>query len=463
MSILFNASKDECVLNYKRLIRKLKHNFAVDTNKEPLTDSILSHCSCLVLTAPKQNFTLDEFDYLRDFLHSGRSIIILLAEGGEQALGTNINYLLEEFGTSVNQDFVARSVYHSKANPKECVLTDSVGLPVLADLLHKHSNHESILPSFVFPYGATLSVQSPAVPLFLSGTLSFPINRPLGSITLVKPNTSVPSPSTFGSLIDGTQYGKLIVLGSSQIFNDNFLSDEHNSNFADVIFNLAVNQNDQDTIKLIDCVADASTSSSFRVFTDLNDYRTVPEIGAYATKPKALLQTSALVSVVEPHSLIDSTLYSLDTRNLPMSCRLHKDLSLKHQPLTLIQPQFDAPLPSLTPSVFIPSALEPSPPPLELFDLDEEWASEQSGLAKLLSKCSGVKDVDYFVEEASRILGISAKLGPHEQTPKHFVHYLMKQLVSFKKLHSFGDDSPEVKSKRGIEKREAGVDMLYVV
>lgn len=33
---------------------------------------------------------------------------------------------------------------------------------------------------FVFPYGATLSVAKPAVPILSSGKIAYPMNRPLG-------------------------------------------------------------------------------------------------------------------------------------------------------------------------------------------------------------------------------------------------------------------------------------------
>lgn len=39
-------------------------------------------------------------------------------------------------------------------------------------------------------------------------------------------------------------------------------------------------------------------------------------------------------------------------------------------------PQFETPLPPLQPAVFPPAIREPPPPALELFDLDESFASE---------------------------------------------------------------------------------------
>jgi hypothetical protein len=59
--------------------------------------------------------------------------------------------------------------------------------------------------------------------------------------------------------------------------------------------------------------------------------------------------------------------------------KLFGQLGVKKGGLALIPPQFEAPLPPLTPATFPPAIREPPPPPLELFDLDELFASEQVG------------------------------------------------------------------------------------
>lgn len=42
----------------------------------------------------------------------------MLGEGGEGRYGTNINYLLEQFGMAVNSDSVVRTVYYKYLHPK---------------------------------------------------------------------------------------------------------------------------------------------------------------------------------------------------------------------------------------------------------------------------------------------------------------------------------------------------------
>ena len=43
-----------------------------------------------------------QFDVLRQYLDGGGSVLMLLGEGGETKLNTNVNFLLEEYGIMVN-------------------------------------------------------------------------------------------------------------------------------------------------------------------------------------------------------------------------------------------------------------------------------------------------------------------------------------------------------------------------
>lgn len=49
-------------------------------------------------------------------------------------------------------------------------------------------------------------------------------------------------------------------------------------------------------------------------------------------------------------------------------------MEVKHEPLSLIVPQFEVPLLGLAPGVFPPVLRELENPPLELFDLDDEFS-----------------------------------------------------------------------------------------
>ena len=63
---------------------------------------------------------------------------------------------------------------------------------------------------FVYPYGATLNVNRPAVPIMSSGPISFPANRPIGAF------------------YTSQNRGRVFVLGSMKFFHDEFFEKEDN-------------------------------------------------------------------------------------------------------------------------------------------------------------------------------------------------------------------------------------------
>ena len=92
----------------------------------------------------------------------------------------------------------------------------------------------------------------------------------------------------------------------------------------------------------------------------------------------------------------------------------YKELGIKHEPLRLITPQFETPLPPLQvrsinlnmvsnyltgspqAAVFPPQFRNLDDPKLELFDLDEAFSSEKSRLAQITNKC-GEEDLEYYI------------------------------------------------------------------
>ena len=119
----------------------------------------------------------------------------------------------------------------------------------------------------------------------------------------------------------------------------------------------------------------------------------------------------------------------------------YKDLKVEHEPLTLIPPEFETPLPHCQPAVFPPTFREVEPPALELFNLDEEFSSTRSRLATAYNKCTE-EDLQYFIEESGDICSVLDKIGSNapEDRPKKILEYIFKQIVAFKKTGSAGSD-----------------------
>jgi intraflagellar transport protein 52 len=167
----------------------------------------------------------------------------------------------------------------------------------------------------VYPYGATLNVRKPAVPLLSSGPISFPPNRPV---------------SAFYKSAKG---GKLFVLGSIKFFSDEFFENEDNQKIQEAVFKWLLNQD-----------KDAEFEKFVNEEVEIAEYNHVPDITALADRLRSCLQESDEMPK-DFTTLFRNDLFKFDTDLIPESIDLFKTLSVKHEPLTLIPPQFETPMP----------------------------------------------------------------------------------------------------------------------
>ena len=158
----------------------------------------------LLLGGPRQPFTGHELQHIKQYIEAGGSALVIMQEGGETRLDTNINAFLEQVGISVNNDSVIRKHFYKYLHPKEAFVGNGILNKELVrvakgeakpqnqktgkyakryavnkdDLVERDENGGL---KFVYPYGATLNVSRPAVPILSSGPISFPANRPIGA------------------------------------------------------------------------------------------------------------------------------------------------------------------------------------------------------------------------------------------------------------------------------------------
>ena len=124
---------------------------------------------------------------------------------------------------------------------------------------------------------------------------------------------------------------------------------------------------------------------------------------------------------------------------------------MKHEPLTLIKPQFEVPMPPLKPAVYPPVFRDCEPPALELFDLEDYFASETSRLNQLTNKCSE-HDLDLFVKEFGNIAGISGRMPADQRGAKQILEFVVTQLFEFKRTYHPGvSRCYELQSRKGLE------------
>lgn len=427
--VMINLSKKEQLNpsgNAKKFHRRVKADFNITTNKDTITLERLQQANLVVFGGPKEMFSSEEFHAIKEYLGEGGNVLILLGEGGEGKYNTNVNYLLEEFGISINNDSVVRTVYHKYHHPKECLVTNGV---LCKDLVRaargeKKKEKENVdrlglnitkddgeVPAmkndnggleFVFPYGATLNVQKPAIPILSSGPISYPLNRPVGAV------------------VNKAGMGKIVVIGSVRMLDDEFFELEKNRQLFDTLVRWQLN------------IGDADLSFPYGEEPELSEYHHIPHTQGLAMNLRSCLQEAELLPR-DFTQLFDDSLFKFDTDLIPESVKLYQHLGVKHDPLTLIPPQFETPMPALQPAVFPPCLREPPPPNLDLYDLDEQFASERSRLAQLTNKCNDA-DLDFYIRQAGEILGVTPKLGTNRSS-KHILEYIFKELVGFKKMN----------------------------
>ncbi|KAL3663178.1 hypothetical protein V7S43_011588 [Phytophthora oleae] len=448
-TVLFDASKKEQFYptsGLKKLARKLKPLCRVDVNKDDLSRDRIKDASVLVFAGVRERFSSTEFATLKEFLNGGGSILLMLGEGGEETFDTNLNGWLKDFGIFVNPDAVIRTVYHKYHHPKEVLISSGVVNRELARMVNELYGRKDMLASgrdampkapgpggalekdqkgltFVYPYGATLTVKKPAAPLLSSGFISYPVNRPV-----------VAAWQEGGVAAPASKSGRLMVFGSAQCFVDEWIDKEENTKLQEIIFRWLLKDK---SIRLDHQDAEDP---------DLNEYVRLPDTQALSDRLRSCMQESEELPK-DFTRLFDDSLFKFDTSLIPEAVNLYRELGVKHEPLTLIPPQFECPLPPLKSAVFPPALREAPPPALDQFDLDEHFASESLRLAQLTNKCSD-DDLEYYVRESADILGILPRLDPERSDAKHVLEFIFQKIVNFKKLNQ--DSAPVLVGSSGL-------------
>lgn len=117
-------------------------------------------------------------------------------------------------------------------------------------------------------------------------------------------------------------------------FEDEFFEKEDNQAIQEAIFKWLLTD------------GDAEFERNVRDEVDIQEYAHVPDITALADRLRSCLQESEEL----PRNftqLFNGKLYKFDTDLIPDSLQLFQALGIKHEPITLIPPQFETPMPAL--------------------------------------------------------------------------------------------------------------------
>lgn len=468
-NICFNVCRKEIYhpnKGYKHLARKLRQIGTVEVNKEDITlDRLLNH-DIYVIAAPQQQLSADDLAVLQEYVAHGGSALVMFGDGhGGQY--SYLNKVLDEWtGTTLNEDCVIRTVLHKYLHPKEVCVTNGVvnrainkaagktipgaASPYAAQVTaesfgrgpmtslnrttgaggtklgqttlmqqmqaapEEEPEEEATSVVFVYPNGLTFNTARPSIPILSSGFMAYPLNRPVAVVW--------ESPKVVEHLGRKKQ-GKLMLIGSAQIFDDAWISKEENEKLTTVLFDylthkLQLNQIDADE-------------------PDISDYHYLPDTASLSERLRVAVEQQAELPR-DFTKLFSLETFKLDTDKIPVVIDTYEKLGVKLEPLTLIPPEFQTPLPPVKPAVFGPIHRDPMPPALDLFDLDEEFASERVRLSQLTNKCKP-EDVEFYILQAAEVMGVTKKLrSPRNRDPRALLDYIFRQVVQYKKVNAGG-------------------------
>lgn len=86
----------------------------------------MAETNLLLLGAPRAPFTGKELQDIRQYIEAGGSVLVIMNEGGETKMNTNINAMLEQFGIFVNTDCVIRKAFAKYLHPKEAYIGNGI-------------------------------------------------------------------------------------------------------------------------------------------------------------------------------------------------------------------------------------------------------------------------------------------------------------------------------------------------
>eukprot|EP00887_Chlorella_sp_A99_P001106 scaffold14.g1106.t1 len=377
----------------------------------------LAAAAILVLACPTRPFSLEELDALRTYLEDGGSLLVLGSEGGEAASGSNLNYMLEEHGLAIADDSVIQSAFSKYLHPRQVLVDGGLLSPDMAaycagarcggtgaaGATEGASAGAGALPpvEFAYPHGATVVVQAPAAAILSSGRTAHPFNMAIGGAWWR----------------DDGGAGRLAVLGSCHMFDDEWL--DKDANTAVLVRGLGRGRRD---FILGWMLRDPACKLPRRTLAEpeILDVRPVTHVDELAKQPLVMLQASAAYPPPLPAdftSLFSTSLFKLDLSLVPEVGRLYQQLGVPRKRLQLWRPELEVPFPPLQPAVFPPMLREPPPPPLELFDLDEEFAGHLERLSRITARYMsrggplGAQQLEEYIRECGALLGLRSARG----------------------------------------------------
>lgn len=177
---------------------------------------------------------------------------------------------------------------------------------------------EKLKLQFVYPYGATLNVAYPSNILMTTGAVVYPFNRPVAG--------------HFANNVGG----KILAIGSGHMFQDKYMVEESNAAIWEYFMRIMTD--------------DPTVAFGTYDFADIeiNDNRLVPDTIYLAEQPKmCLLESTDCDIPADFKKMFNMRLHSINNDLVHRVIDLYKQLDVQYEPLKIIKPQFEIPLPPL--------------------------------------------------------------------------------------------------------------------
>ena len=379
--VMFNACKGEVYgpgKGFRSFARMAKKSWTVNVNKDFISDEKLDGVSLVIFSGSREKFEPDEIEVLQRHLAKGGSILILSGEGGDKGPWAtlrdqntcNLKHVIDVLSQKticINNDSVVRTVHYKYYHPKEAHIGDGVLNREISKAARKLVNEKgtaaptaaaptaisnnipnaTVKPAstltakdlplpFVYPNGGTISLQKPAVPLLSSGYLAYPLNRPVCAVYEQEQK-------------GGGRPGRLMVVSSLQMFEDKWYGEEENAKLSEVLLWWLL-YHPSVKLNLIDAEE-----------PEISDYLHLPDVESLAERLRVCLESPEDLPR-DSTTMFDLSMFKFDTELIPESVKSYELTNVKHEPLTLIQPEFHTPLPPFYPATVPPIHREPPHP-----------------------------------------------------------------------------------------------------
>ncbi|OHT02717.1 hypothetical protein TRFO_30076 [Tritrichomonas foetus] len=358
-------------------------------HKGLITEDIVKNASSIWFFQPKNDIKPEEAGVIETFMQNGGAVVV-----SATSLPPGLSAFIKKHGIIINEDVISPA-YISYVDPRHVTIQNGIVNRSIAEFANDQK------ATFAFPNGRDLELIPPAVPLLASGLSSYPLNRPVVGYSVV-----------------GRNSGSLTVFGSAQMFTDEWIRKESNEKLVNFFIGLIITR--EQAINQIDADHPEITE---RWYT--------PDVQSMSEKLRSCIQEGEKLRSDFPQNF-ERGLFNMDMSFVADVQNLAQTLGLKNDPLETVKPQFDTALPPLTPAVFPPQMREPPGPVLELFDLDDAFASPKTRLAQLAQR-TPPKNAEKFIIQAAKILGILPKLPEAKQDAKHVLEFVFTQVVRWKR------------------------------